>query len=116
MIKRKDDLAVENRIELRGGNGTIPFTHLLSKEEIGKAGRMCAVMTIGPGCSIGDHDHQGEAEVYYVLDGEVCCTDDGKEEILHRGDVMITASGHSHSVENKGSDPVNILAIIINNV
>ena len=116
MTKRKEELTVEPRSEIRGGNGVIPFTHLLSADEIGKAGRTYALMTIEPGCSIGEHDHQGEAEVYWVLDGDIHCTDDGAEEMLHAGDVMYTSSGHRHSIENLGDKTVNVLALIIKNV
>lgn len=56
------------------------------------------------GAAVGAHDHPHE-EVYYMLEGEVCFTVDGRDHTLRAGDVAFTAVGCVHVVENRSSQP-----------
>ena len=52
-----------------GGKGTITIEKLLGEKELG-GNDMFAKVTIPPGCSIGFHEHHGNAETYHILQGE----------------------------------------------
>lgn len=113
MIFRKSENRYEVRSELRGGKGELGFYHIMEKEDtLGKA-NMLARLTIEPGCSIGEHPHMPEAEIYYILSGEVVVTDNGAEAVLRAGDMMFTGNGDTHSVENRSGETAEFLAFIL---
>ena len=78
----------------------------------GKA-KMCARITLPPGSSIGEHPHQPEAEIYYVLDGEITVTDNDERIVLHPGDAMYTGGGNRHSATNESFRNAEMMAIIL---
>ena len=98
---------------VRNGNGLIHIKHLTDKEGLYGHGRMFAHVTVDPGCSIGYHAHNHETEFYYIIKGEGVFNDDGKEVIVHAGDICATGYGQSHGLENKSSEPVELIALIV---
>ncbi len=112
MIHRQGEMPVETREQMRGGRGSVNVRHL-EKEQLPANGRLFARLTIAPGCSIGAHQHTGEAEMFYFERGEGVVTDDGESIAVRAGDAMTTLSGHSHSVENTGTDDLVLIAVII---
>ena len=65
------------------------------------------------GSSIKTHTHNPEAEIYYILEGEVEVTDNGRNAILHGGDVVFTGNGDSHSIKNIGTADAVFMAVIL---
>ena len=98
---------------VRNGNGLIHIKHLTDKEGLYGHGRMFAHVTVDPGCCIGYHAHNHETEFYYIIKGECVFNDDGKEVIVHAGDICATGYGQSHGLENKSSEPVEMIALIV---
>ena len=98
---------------VRNGNGLIHIKHLTDKEGLYGHGRMFAHITVDPGCSIGFHAHQHETEFYYIIKGEAVFQDDDKEVLVHPGDICATGYGHSHGLENKTDEPVELIALIV---
>ena len=76
--------------------------------------KMCAVIAIEPGCSIGPHAHGPDAELYYVLEGRVTVAEKGEELVLEPGDAMMVGGGESHFAENRGAETVRLLAVVMN--
>lgn len=113
MIKKKSEMRTATMENVRGGQGAINFTYLMEKEESFDKLNMCAILEVAPGCSAGNHAHLQDAEIYYLLEGELLTDDNGTEKILHAGDLMYTGNGESHSFVNKGKTPAKILAIVI---
>lgn len=111
MITRHSDHQAELREHMRGGEGTAKLT-ALSKELPGNM-RLYSMITLEPGCGIGEHQHDNETELFYFIEGNATVTDDGVEYVLEPGDVLSTANGHRHSVMNNGTDTLNFLACII---
>lgn len=112
MIRRKDDVRQEKR-PIAGGNGEIGFRHRLEKDEMFGKCRLCAELTLEPGNSIGLHAHENEAEIFYLLEGElVSVGGDGAEEPFRQGDVMSTGGGGKHSLRNDSGKPATMLAVI----
>ena len=114
MIRRAADMAFDERANLRGGNGSIRFVHLLQSDETFGKSRLAAKLILPPGASIGEHDHVAEAEMYLIVSGEAAVTDNGQVEILRAGDVMFTGDGNFHSIENRGAENLEVYAIIFN--
>lgn len=112
MIKRQGDSRQEAR-NIGGGNGDIILHHRLEKEDTFGKSRLCAELTIQPGCSIGQHAHDGETEIFYLLEGELVSTnDDGTTEPFCKGDVMVTGGGETHGLRNESDKPAVMLAVI----
>ena len=101
---KRADVCVQN------GKGLCHIKHLTDKEGLYGHGRMFAHVTVDPGCSIGYHAHNHETEFYYIIKGEGVFNDDGKEVIVHAG---ATGYGQSHGLENKSSEPVEMIALIV---
>ncbi len=113
MIKYKNDMRTEERPNMRGGNGTVKITHALEKEDINGPVRLCATLTLEPGASIGEHNHENEDEIFYIVSGTAKVTDNGEEKVLYMGDSIITGNGGSHSIENIGIDTLVVFATIV---
>ena len=103
----RKDVCVQN------GKGLVHIKELTDKEGLYNHGRLFAHVTVDPGCSIGYHDHQHETEFYYIIKGEAVFNDDGKEVLVHAGDICATGYGQSHGLENKSSEPVEMIALIV---
>lgn len=112
MIKSKEEMRKGSVTGLRGGVGELYQLHILEKEETGGRTDMFTIFTILPGRTIGLHTHDTNAEVYYVLKGEIVVNQDGEEHTVKEGGVVFTADGASHSVENRADVPAEMLAII----
>ena len=103
----RKDVCVQN------GKGLIHIKDLTDKEGLYGHGRMFAHVTVDPGCSIGYHNHEHETEFYYIIKGEAVFNDDGKEVIVHAGDICAPGSGHYHGLENRTEEPVELIALIV---
>lgn len=106
--QRKTDV----REKLRGGAGNTEVAHCLDYEKV-KHVTLFAEMTLQPGCSIGDHRHDNEAEYYVIVSGGGKVNDNGAEVAVNPGDVVVTVSGEHHCIENTGSVPLVFYAIIV---
>ena len=113
MIARNDNLETELREQMRGGKGTVKLEHWFKPEAFGAKIRLCARMTIEPGASIGNHTHEGEDEIYLVLSGRGLIQEKGEWVPINAGDAILTGKGGSHGVENNGTEPLVIAAVII---
>ncbi len=112
MIIRKDQQVLEQREHMRGGEGTVDIHHILTGENLPAHCRLIARIVLKPGCSIGEHEHQAEAELFYILNGVGIALDDGNQRELRAGDVMVTANSR-HTIRNSGSEDLELLAVIV---
>lgn len=113
MIRKKEAMKEETRESMRGGSGVTHLHHLFSPEELGANSRLCARVALPPGASIGSHDHTGEREIYYILQGIALFIENGTEHRLHAGDATITGGGGVHSITNAGDVTLEFMAFII---
>lgn len=102
----------ETREHMRDGDGSVLIHHILQNENLPGNCRLFARITLKPGCSIGEHNHTGEAEIFYILSGKANMTDDGKTIELKAGDTCMTRNG-SHSISCAGDEPVELIGTII---
>ena len=113
MIRRNNEMREELIQGLKEGKGIIKLFHMLEKEELSGKGRLCAKEIIEPGNSIGYHKHEGDFELYYVLEGEGIVNDNGVESAVRKGDVVLTGNGKYHSIRNAGTKSLELIAIIL---
>lgn len=81
-------MKIRREEHMAGGNGHVIIKEILDAEQLnGKCG-LYAQVTLEPGCSLGYHEHHGESETYYILQGQGEYNDNDtyrpvKQEILH---------------------------------
>lgn len=102
----------ENR---SGGKGSMHIERLLLPEEMGPHVKMYAKVTIDVGASLGYHQHIGDSESYYILQGLARYNDNGVYKELCAGEITNTIDGDFHGIENIGNDPLVFMALIISN-
>ncbi len=105
---------LQHREAVRGGKGTVDFYHVVPKDMTDDYVHMFAKLVINPASSIGRHQHVGETEPYYILEGEGLFTDnDGTETVVRPGDVCLIKNGDYHSIENlSDTEPLSLMAVI----
>ncbi|MGE4318887.1 MAG: cupin domain-containing protein [Deferribacterales bacterium] len=113
MIVRAETLSAQTMEKPRGGTGTA--VRMAYEAACGYKGEITnmAMMSLNPGSSIGYHQHVGDMELYLMLDGTAKTEDNGTEDVLNAGDLMVTRNGEWHSLVNESDSPVSFLAIII---
>jgi len=112
MVRKKNEMEIEEREKMRGGEGVIKILHFFKKDEFKANVRLCAKLIIEPNCSIGLHQHIDEDEVFIILNGEGILFDGKKETIVEEGDAILTGNGESHSIKNIGDKNLEIIAFI----
>ena len=101
---------VEN---MAGGKGHVIIKDLLGEKELNGKCRMYAEVTVEPGWSLGYHEHHGESETFYILQGFGDFDDNGTVRQVKPGDVTFTPSGSGHALVNTGVSNLIFMALII---
>ncbi len=114
MIRRKDECTKEIREHMRDGDGSVLLTNLIAgPEELNGKGRLFSKITLEPGCSIGYHTHDTDAELFYILTGTAEYNDNGTMRTVSAGDVTICATGEGHGIANRSGETVELVAVIV---
>jgi quercetin dioxygenase-like cupin family protein len=113
MVYKNGTFDVTVNENMRGGDGSVTVERFLDRDGLYGKGRFCSKLTLGPGCSIGFHRHEGEMEMFYVITGSAEYSDNGEIKTLEAGDVAYTPDGAGHSVKNNGADTLEMIALII---
>ena len=101
---------------MAGGPGKVYKRSIIrGPEDLHGSGRLFAHMLLEKDCGVGEHTHDGDYELYYLLSGEAEYTDNGKTVTLHPGDITYTGSGESHGIVNRKDTPCEFIAIILYN-
>lgn len=99
---------------VNGGAGHILVESIINDEEKGPNCRMYSQVTLKPGCEIGVHEHKGESETYYILQGNGLYEDNGEEYPVTAGDAMFCKNG-THGIKNTGNCDLVFMALILTN-
>ena len=113
MIRKAEDCKKDTKVAMRGGQGEVHMTALATKEELLNHARMHNIIELPAGSGIGYHEHEGETEIFYILEGEPTYNDNGTEVKLHVGDVAICPPGEGHAVSNNTDAVVRLVATIV---
>ena len=80
-------MRIRREEHMAGGNGHVIIKEILDAEQLnGKCG-LYAQVTLEPGCSLGYHEHHGESETYYILQGQGEYNDNGTYRPVKAGDI-----------------------------
>ena len=112
MIYRADSLECFEK-QMFGGPGSTQFTKIVNENGLYGKGRLFNIGLLKPGCAVGDHKHKGEAEIYYILEGEGLYNDNGTEITVKAGDVTVCNDGESHGLKNSGAADLKMVALIL---
>lgn len=114
MIRKNQEKLVEKKSAPFNGIGEITVRSLLNGSgELYDKGRVFAHTTVYPGSAIGYHVHHGESETYYILSGVAEFNDNGIITTVTAGDVTFTGDGEGHGIKAIGSEPVEMIALIL---
>ena len=114
MIRKADEFRIEYKEHMRDGDGTVQLTHFITgTEELEDKGRLFAKITLNPGCSIGYHVHEKDAELFYILTGTAEYNDNGEMRTVSAGDVTICPAGTGHGIANRTDGVVELVAVIV---
>ncbi len=114
MIRHAEDCKVEYREHMRDGDGTVIITNYIEgPAELNEKGRLFAKITLNPGCSIGYHVHDKDAELFYIMKGTAEYNDNGEIRTVKAGDVTICPTGTGHGIANKTDEVVELTAVIV---
>lgn len=112
MIRHESE-QVKGKKCIRGGIGEVEMQILLADSELYGKGRMFNLMTLNPGDSIGEHVHQGDNEIFYILSGTSEYNDNGTRVQLVPGDVAVCNDGELHGMVNNSDAPLVFIALIL---
>lgn len=113
MIYRANEQKTDCVARMRGGEGETKRRMLMLPENSCGKFKMCAEITLEPGCSIGTHAHQPDAEFCYLLKGELTILDNGEDHIVCPGDAWMCGDGAVHNCRNLSDKPAVFLAMVI---
>lgn len=113
MFISKENMVLEKRENMRGGDGIVTIFHAVDHEKLPPHFRLISPVMLEKGCGIGDHAHNGETEVFYVLKGEGVYDDNGIKRSFKTGDMSFTGNGEHHSIYNEKDEPLLLFAAII---
>lgn len=106
MIVDFSKLETSTQDNMLGGEGTIYMERYM--DDLGKI----MVVTVHPGCSIGEHTHAANYEVCYGLKGSAKAIYDGVEERITPGVAHYCPKGHSHTVINDTNEDFQMYCVV----
>ena len=113
MVIRKENQRLQVRDHVRGGNGRLENRHIIEPDAMFGSTTLFSEFFFDAGDSIGVHPHDNDAEVYYMLEGQLTLIEDGVETVLNEGDASYAHSGTAHAIENRSDKPARMLAVIL---
>lgn len=113
MITRNADLPRLVKPAMMGGKGELLSIPLLQPDQFCNKGRLFMHATLKPGSSIGKHTHEKDFEVYYILSGTGTYHDGDEVYTVSTGDQTFCPAGHSHALENTGTEDLHFIALIL---
>lgn len=112
IIKEEERKSVKTE-HASGGAGFILKEALIKGEQLGNHCGMFSKVTIGPGCELGFHEHHGESETYYLLQGEGTYNENGIKKEVKAGDITFCPDGEGHGLLNTRKEELIFVALIL---
>lgn len=115
MIIHKEERETQKAEHASGGAGFILKEALIKGEQLGNSCKMFSQVIIKPGCELGYHEHHGETETYYLLQGKGLYNENGIQREIQAGDVTFCPDGEGHGLINNGEENIIFIALILKN-
>lgn len=108
MILATPDISpVEHAAGYHGGAG--PFFRRTFLDGIpGSVFKYLRDVTIPAGSVVGEHQHVGDEEVFFIISGQAVIRVDNEERTVGPGSAILTLSGSTHSIRNEGTEDLRI--------
>lgn len=116
MVRRKDEVRIRRVEKPMGGAGEVFFHDWLLPEEAPGHGRVFSKVVVTPGSAIGYHQHKGEFEAVYIVEGVATLHDGEQFTKLYPGDMNLCKNGDFHGISNEESTDLVMLALIMNDL
>lgn len=113
MICRSNEGKRLPKPQMFGGEGTAQLREIFAKGDYLGHARLMGVLTLAPGCSVGEHTHQNDEELVYILKGSCVYYDNAEKHVLGVGDAALTRGGESHRIVNESEELVEYLAVVL---
>lgn len=91
------------------GKGLCLNATVFQDSEIKAPIRFINYTILPPDTSFGLHTHGNDNEFYVVLEGNGIYEQDGEEQPVHAGDIMMNEPNTAHGIRNTGSEPMRLL-------
>jgi mannose-6-phosphate isomerase-like protein (cupin superfamily) len=111
MFRKCTEMKSEVYAKCHGGQGDLTCRHVLHKADSEMGTQYMHDDILPPGVSIGEHRHDGDEEIYFLVEGSGTMILDGQEHPMGPGDVSVVKSGHTHGLINTGKTPMRLIVI-----
>ena len=98
---------------IRNGVGEILKINKFGPDETNNKCSMVSELILKPGQCTGFHAHQKDAEIFYMLEGELVYIEDGEEFPFLPGDCTATTNGSKHQIINRSEKEAKVLTVVI---
>ena len=92
--------------EFKGGEGDF-----LTRMNIDDKNKVM-LARLEPGSSIGEHLHDVDSEIMFIISGKADYLYDGKTEVVSAGECHYCPKGHSHKMVNNYDEDVVFYAVV----
>jgi mannose-6-phosphate isomerase-like protein (cupin superfamily) len=96
---------------MSGGKGTAQYRRALDTSVFTGPWAYVDHLLVPPNVSTGSHLHREVAEFYYVMKGDGVVTVSTETAPIHDGDAVPIQLNEAHSVENTGTEPLELLIV-----
>lgn len=74
----------------------------------------CRILSaqLQPGCTIGEHQHVGNSEIIFILEGTGTVICDGEKEIIEAGTCHYCPEGSTHTLRNESDSVISFVAVV----
>jgi mannose-6-phosphate isomerase-like protein (cupin superfamily) len=113
MLKKRDAMTRRTFSACHDGVGDVDCHMALDAADSSAGINFLHDDILPPGASIGEHDHRGAEETYFVAEGSGELVFDGRRLPVGPGDVSVCGLGHTHGIVNTGAGPMRLLVLSV---
>ncbi len=113
MFRRHDEMQMNILDRCHGGEGKLQCFSVMQAVDSTQGILFMHDDIIEPGASIGEHLHESEEEIYFVVEGHGTMILDGKQMPMGPGDVSLVVPGHTHGLINSDESPMRLIVVCV---
>ena len=113
MLRRQSEMKLAVLANCHDGRGNVHCRTVLARGDSELDIRFMHDDVIEPAASIGEHRHEHDEEVYFVVEGQGTMILDGQRFPIGPGDVSVVRPGHSHGLVNCPAAPMRLLVFCV---